>query len=162
LWPASADRSIASLADDVLAKDNDSARNWTRLPKQYLVGSLPRRIERIVKFPSRGRTAANALRFYVYIAAIRDRKTNAATVGYTRLVEVLGFDRAGISNAISLLIEHQLITVRNNKTGMLLHDIGEGSLPPDVYDSTNMYFLRGFSKRREPGAADALPFTDAS
>jgi hypothetical protein len=142
----------------------DTARNWTRLPRQYLVGAGgPRRqIEKLAGFPSRGRTAANALRFYIYIASIRNRNTGAATVGYNRLMEILHLSRAEISDAISLLIEHQLITVRNNKMATVVDYLYQGNLPRDVYESTNSYFLRGVFGGRRAGrpVEDGMPVDD--
>lgn len=141
--------------------DYDAARNWTRLPREYLFGGGRRRkVERLAGFPSRGRTAANALRFYIYIASIRNRNTGAATVGYARLMELLGLNRTEVSDAISLLIEHQMITVRNNKMAMVVDYLYQGNLPRDVYESTNSYFLRGFSGRK-PGTDEGLPVVEA-
>jgi len=131
----------------------ETAPNWTRLPKEYLVGgSRSRQIARLAGLPSRGRVAANALRLYIYVASILNRNTNAATVGYARLMEILGLDRTAVSNAVSLLIEHQLITVRNNKMAMVIDELYRGNLPKEVYDSTNSYFLRGFSNRKSPAS----------
>jgi hypothetical protein len=129
--------------------DYETARYWTRLPKTYLLGSTPRQVEKLASFPSRGRSAANALRLYVYIAAVRDRKTFAATVGYTKIIDTLGLSRNAVSSAISMLVEHELVTVRNNKLAEL-HMVGyDGPIPRDIYVATNTYFLRGFGRRQQ-------------
>ena len=81
-----------------------------------------------------------------YIACIRERKSDAATVGYAKLVDVLGIDRTAISAAISLLIAHHLVTARNNKMAISIDHLYEGNLPDEVYDSANTYILRGLSR----------------
>lgn len=107
--------------------------NWTKLPSAYLfAGSQGKEIRRLRGIPNRGTVAAAALRLYLYLASIRDRK-NKARVSYDRICEVLWVSRNTVSSAISLLVGNQLISVR-----------GPGDSQEDMtVENSNQYWLLG-------------------
>lgn len=93
----------------------DGPGYWTRLPHKHLAGSgSSERILRLVEMSNRSRVTLHALQVYVYLASIRDRKTLQATVSYLRMTEVLVMQRAEVSQALSALAAHQLVSMRQN------------------------------------------------
>jgi hypothetical protein len=113
--------------------DYETAKYWTKLPQTHLyAGSNGNRIEPLRAMSNRSKTTLHALQMYLYLAAIRDKKTHLAKVTYDRMTTVLGITRNDISKAISTLISSNLISVR-----LAGPDEFFGERP------SNIYWLRG-------------------
>lgn len=114
-------------------KDYETAKYWTKLPRTHLyAGTKENRIELLRAMSNRSKTTLHALQMYLYIAAIRNKKTHLAKVTYDRLTAVLGVTRNEVSKAISMLISCDLISVRQ-------------AGPNEFYGErpSNIYWLRG-------------------
>lgn len=113
--------------------DYEKAKYWTKLPRTHLyAGQKENRIERLRDMSNRSKTTLHALQMYLYLAAIRDKKSHLAKVTYERITEVLGITRDDVSKAISTLIGFSLISVR-----LAGPDEFFGERP------SNIYWLRG-------------------
>jgi DNA-binding transcriptional ArsR family regulator len=72
----------------------------------------------------------NALKLYLLLSAHRDKVTQYAMIGYTKIEEATGMWRENIRRAISILIEHGLVRVEQEKT-------------PGEYNTPNRYRILG-------------------
>lgn len=110
--------------------DYETARYWTKLPRTHLYGAASAgRLERIALMPNRNATTLHGLQLYLYVASIRSRMTNEAKVTYERITAVLGIDRNQVSKAISVLVGHDLISVRLGQTD----EFSTKEFPSNIY-----------------------------
>jgi len=117
--------------------DYEKAKYWTKLPRTHLyAGPKENRIELLRNMSNRSKTTLHALQMYLYLAAIRDKKSHLAKVTYERMMEVMGITRNEVSKAISTLIGFNLISVR-----LAGPDEFFGERP------SNIYWLRGSQAR---------------
>jgi hypothetical protein len=105
---------------------------WTKIPSGYLYGGREG-IALLVRMSSRGSRRLLALQMYLYLAAIRNARTQKARVSYDKLSEVLGVGRNEISAAISMLVEDELVTVR----------VADAAEVKNLARPSNEYWLRG-------------------
>ncbi|MEW6344916.1 MAG: hypothetical protein AB1704_30075 [Pseudomonadota bacterium] len=88
---------------------------WTRLPHQHLaVSRASGTLQKLVDMTNRSVTTLHALQLYVYLASIRDRKTLQARVSYTKLTDTLHMSRASVARGLSILVNHDLVNMRQN------------------------------------------------
>lgn len=112
----------------------ETAKYWTKLPRDHLYdGGLGVRMPLLDSLPNRGKATLHALQMYLYLASIRNRDSNKATVTYEHMSKVLGFGRNDISRAISSLVSADLISVRLGE----VDDFHKSERP------CNVYWLRG-------------------
>lgn len=74
------------------------------------------RVTVLCELSTRSEADANALKLYLLLCAVKDRKSAFAMVSYERINEVTGIPEAKIRPAISVLIEHRLIDVDREKS----------------------------------------------
>jgi hypothetical protein len=113
-------------------RDYTACDYWTKIPSGHLYGGREG-IALLARMNNRGNRRLLALQMYLYLAAIRNARTQKARVSYDRLSEVLGVGRNEISAAISMLVEDDLVTVR-------VADAGEVK---NLARPSNEYWLRG-------------------
>lgn len=112
----------------------ETAKYWTKLPSEHLYdGGLGTTMPLLETLPNRSKTTLYALQMYLYLASIRNRDSNKATVTYVRMAEVLGIGRNDISRAISALVSADLLSVR----------LGEIDDHHTSERPCNVYWLRG-------------------
>ncbi|MBL4602975.1 MAG: hypothetical protein JKY84_09520 [Emcibacteraceae bacterium] len=103
---------------------------WTKMPKRHiLTGKKQCYLHNI---SPRRRSDLNALRIYLLFLALRDVRTNEAKISYTKLTEYIGLQRNQIRNALSILVESDLLYITNQ------HDYST------TLNQSNKYFIRGF------------------
>lgn len=110
-----------------------TCKYWTKLPRApFQSDTNEKQIEVLRHMSNRSINTLHALQLYLYIASIRDKRTDLAKVTYDHLTKVLCFTRGDISAAISTLIGANLISVR-----LAGPDEFFGARP------SNVYWLRG-------------------
>lgn len=98
---------------------------WVKLPKRHLLrldGSRP-----LQNLSTRRRTDLNALRLYLLLLALKSKANSDAKISYDNIIKYTGMQRRNISQAISILVEYELITVRTE------HDHSESKNQPNRY-----------------------------
>lgn len=75
----------------------------------------------------------NALKLYLFLCAIKDRRLSYAMASYERINEVTGIPESKIRPAISVLVEHRLIDVDREKS------------TPDKRNHPNHYVILGLN-----------------
>lgn len=116
----------------------ETASYWAKLPTKYLQGAFVGEVAKIARLSNRGQQVFEALQFYLYIAATRDKATLKAKITYDTLSSVLRMSRNAVSRAISYLVEQKLISLRPD--------------PEAERYPCNVYWLVGRFKE-EPGIA---------
>lgn len=112
----------------------DTAKYWTKLPREHLYdGGLGTTMPLLEALPNRSKATLHALQMYLYLASIRNRDSNKATVTYDRMAAVMGIGRNDISRAISSLVSADLLSVRLGE----IDDFHTSGRP------CNVYWLRG-------------------
>jgi hypothetical protein len=112
----------------------ESASYWVKLPTRPMYGSkCEDAIETLIHLPNRRRSTLHALQLYLYLASIRDKASNKASLSFDHGTKTLGISRNQFSAAVSLLAEN-LVTVR---TAMAIKDETGQKF------SSNQYWLRG-------------------
>jgi len=85
---------------------------WAKLPQERLMGS--NRISVFEVFYLRSKSELYALKLYLLLMAVRDRKTGYAHIGYDRITEYSGIHGSNIKKAKSHLISLGLIYVEDD------------------------------------------------
>lgn len=85
---------------------------WGKVPKRHMYsGDRQAGIRKLVLFTLRHRSHLNALKLYLLIIALRDRKLNVTRIKHERIADYTGISKNDIRHAISVLIEFELIDV---------------------------------------------------
>lgn len=109
--------------------DYETAKYWTKLPRAHLFNDDKEKcIKRLSAMSNRSKTTLHSLQMYLYLAAIRDKKSDLAKVTYDRLAKVLCIARNDVSKAISTLVGFELISVRQAGPDEFL-----GERPSNIY-----------------------------
>lgn len=114
---------------------------WAKLPKRYLYnkeGSIPVFHE----FHLRKKNELGALKMYLLIASFRDNKTGLTRIAYDKIADYTGMQSPDIKQAISLLLNHNLISL-------------ERQTYDEVGKRRNIYTLKGLGHRHF-GNADEI------
>lgn len=126
-------------------KAYESARYWTRLPRAPLYGHpSARHLATLAAMPIRQGVTRHALQLYLYLASIRDRNSDKATVSFAQMQQTLDLSRRAISRGISMLVAHDLIGVRSGSTSAETNE-----------RSTSVYWLLGRVESQDAPEADA-------
>ncbi|MCJ2085035.1 hypothetical protein MKK88_03365 [Methylobacterium sp. E-005] len=125
-------------------------RGWAALPAKHLYDK-DGCIAMFKGFTLRSPNELAALKIYLLIAAYRDRDTNSTSIGFDKISELTGIDRAQIRLAKSHLIASSLMHVDPTK--------------PDGAAAYFIYRLYGLYPRRHAGStgrgdATAMPGTE--
>lgn len=90
--------------------------SWGKLPARsmYVAG----RIDAFSELRLRKEVELNALKLFFLFVARRNQKTNMASLGYTKIQEYTGIERAKIKSAISLLAALSMIYVEHRPTDL--------------------------------------------
>ncbi|MGA4449243.1 hypothetical protein ACPA0O_18485 [Ectopseudomonas chengduensis] len=126
-------------------------RGWAKIPKRWLLtarewnreGLGPKGVlQKLRQFKFEDRLSLRALKVYLVLLAYRDsgkgEGDGLAIISYTRIAAVAGIGRHLVSDAITKLLEMNLITFRAGD-----HREGE-----EVdFDRTNRYLIRGLNVR---------------
>lgn len=114
---------------------------WAKLPAKGLYNKDLTKIQAFHDFHSRKKNELNALKLYFLIITFRDNKANYAKIGYDKITEYSGVHQSEIKSAISLLINHQLITLDTAKTKV------------NDYSSANLYRLNYIDRHKHRGTS---------
>lgn len=95
-----------------------SAASWSKIPYRQIAGvGSPMRVDFLHDLSCRRSTDLNALKLYFLLCAHRSGANPYAMIGYNRITEASGIFNPRIRQAISILIEHGLIKVEQEKAG---------------------------------------------
>lgn len=100
-------------------------------------------------FNARSRAALEALLLYLTLLRLRFDQTNTAVAPYGKLSNVSGLDRSGISRAITVLSQTDLITLRQT----------ERETEQGLMAACNQYEIRGLSPRRRDKSGVLMSLT---
>lgn len=126
-------------------------KGFAKIPKRWLLTAREAQKEgvgpkgvliRLRQFRFDSRPSLNALKVYLVLLAERDSGTDPgeglAIIGYTRIASLADIGRHQVSDAITMLLEMNLITFRT----------GDYRESEDVdFDRTNRYLVRGLNVR---------------
>lgn len=90
----------------------DSAGGWAKLPQSQLIQSG--RISVFDAFHLRSASELHALKLYLLMVAIRDRRTGYAHIGYEKITEYTGVHASNLKRAKSHLISLRLISAEDD------------------------------------------------
>lgn len=125
------------------------SKYWVKIPMRQLYGSKNEaRVQTLIHLPNRRRGTLHALQLYLYLASIRDKNSNMATLSYEQGMRTLGISRNYFSSALSMLTV-DLVTVR---TALEVKNLTGQNF------SANQYWLRGSHRdpfRPSPADTDA-------
>jgi hypothetical protein len=95
-----------------------SQDSWGKISNTRLYDSASsKKIDVLYKLSSRRKTDLNALKLYLYLGCLINKNTGVAEVGYKTINEKTGILNSDISGAISMLLEHKLVSVdRSNNS----------------------------------------------
>lgn len=89
---------------------------WGRIPFRTVVGlGFDKRVQLLHEMSCRRSTDLNALKLYLLLCAHRSGASPYAMIGYDRIHDATGILRPRIRQAISILIEHNLVKVDHEK-----------------------------------------------
>lgn len=101
---------------------------WGRIPYRSVVGlGFDMRVRLLHEMSCKRSTDLNALKLYLLLCAHRSGGNPYAMIGYDRIHDAAGILRPRIRQAISILIEHNLIRVHHEKA------LNEGRNTPNAY-----------------------------
>lgn len=136
-----------------------SETGWAQIPKRWLLtarewktGAIGPKgvLQKLRQFRFDNRLSLRALKVYLVLLAYRDsgkgEGEGLAIISYTRIADVACIGRYEVSDAITKLLEMNLITFR---TG----DYREGDNVD--FDRTNRYLIRGLNVQWQGAAAEA-------
>lgn len=86
-------------------------RGWAKLPARGLYTKDLQRIRVFHLFKLRMKAELSALKLYLLVLALRDNKSNYATMSYDTIGLYTGVDRNDVRTALSLLIGYNLVHV---------------------------------------------------
>jgi len=93
-------------------KDN----RWAKLPFDRIRKHLP-------EIPNRGVVPLTALKIYLLLVAIRPNDTDTFAIGYDKLRDFLGVQRAQIRSALDILYSHTLIRIAQSDESKERHNL---------------------------------------
>lgn len=108
-----------------------SATPWGKLPYRQIAGpGTSQELKLLNELSCKSVVDLNALKLFLLLSAHRDKVSQYAMIGYTKIEEATGIWRDNIRRAISILIEHGLVRVEQEKT-------------PGEYNTPNRYRILG-------------------
>lgn len=105
---------------------------WGQLPQSNLY--VRATIQPFYKYQLRHKNELHALKIYLALLAYRNSTGNFSALSYSKITEVTGVHRNDIPKAISLLINDDLVHIRQRESN-------------DAEESHNLYYIRGLEIR---------------
>lgn len=89
---------------------------WAKLPVDRLKQHLP-------SLPNRGVVPLTALKIYLLLVSLRPNNSLSLSIGYDRMRELLGVQKAQIRSALDILYSHALIRITKNEEVDAKHNV---------------------------------------
>lgn len=89
---------------------------WAKLPVDRLKQHLP-------LLPNRGVVPLTALKIYLLLVSLRPNNSLSLSIGYDRMRELLGVQKAQIRSALDILYSHALIRITKNEEVDAKHNV---------------------------------------